>query len=112
MPHSPALGGSVSWRAPLSAPHAEHRRPSLAVGFVSVRVAADTPFWGPYLAVAIITTFYGAVMCYLYFQPLASRLDVMSKNEVLMRSIILMSAPIPAAMFVSASVNTIASSVV
>jgi chemotaxis protein MotA len=45
---------------------------------------------GPYLAVAIITTLYGAIMCYLFFTPLASRLDVMTNNEVLMRSIILM----------------------
>jgi chemotaxis protein MotA len=51
---------------------------------------SDRASIGPYLAVAIITTFYGAVMCYLYFQPLASRLDVMTNNEVLMRSIILM----------------------
>ncbi len=51
---------------------------------------SDRASIGPYLAVAIITTFYGAVMCYLYFTPLASRLDVMTNNEVLMRSIILM----------------------
>jgi chemotaxis protein MotA len=51
---------------------------------------SDRSSIGPYLAVAIVTTFYGAVMCYLFFQPMASRLDVMTNNEVLMRSIILM----------------------
>ena len=51
---------------------------------------SDRSSIGPYLAVAIITTFYGAVMCYLIFQPLASRLDVMTNDEVLMKAIILM----------------------
>jgi chemotaxis protein MotA len=45
---------------------------------------------GPALGVAIITTFYGAVMCYLVFQPLATRLDMMTNKEVLYKAIILM----------------------
>lgn len=44
---------------------------------------------GPYLAVAIITTFYGAVACYLLFQPIAGRLDMMTNEEVTIRTIIL-----------------------
>jgi len=45
---------------------------------------------GPYLAVAIITTFYGAVACYLVFAPLSRKLDQLTGNEVLQRSLVLM----------------------
>jgi chemotaxis protein MotA len=51
---------------------------------------SDRASIGPYLAVAIITTFYGAIICYLFCQPLASRLDVMTNDEVLYRAIIVM----------------------
>jgi chemotaxis protein MotA len=51
---------------------------------------SDRASVGPFLAVAIITTFYGAVICYLFCQPLASRLDVMTNDEVLYRAIIVM----------------------
>jgi chemotaxis protein MotA len=51
---------------------------------------SDRSSIGPFLAVAIITTFYGAVICYLFCQPLASRLDVMTNDEVLYRAIIVM----------------------
>ncbi|OHD66401.1 MAG: hypothetical protein A2176_06615 [Spirochaetes bacterium RBG_13_51_14] len=51
---------------------------------------SDRASIGPYLAVAIITTLYGAIMCYLFFQPMASRLDMMTNTEVLYRAIILM----------------------
>jgi chemotaxis protein MotA len=44
---------------------------------------------GPYLAVAIITTFYGAVMCYLFFSPVATKLDQMTQEEVLVKQIII-----------------------
>ncbi len=43
---------------------------------------------GPMLAIAIITTFYGAVMCYLFFMPMATRLDQKTNEEALMKSII------------------------
>lgn len=45
---------------------------------------------GPYLAVAIITTFYGAVMAYLFLTPLASNLDSLTGDEVTLKSIMLM----------------------
>ncbi|HOW83181.1 MAG TPA: motility protein A [Spirochaetota bacterium] len=45
---------------------------------------------GPYLAVAIITTFYGAVAAYLVFTPLGRKLDQLTGNEVLQRSLVLM----------------------
>jgi chemotaxis protein MotA len=44
---------------------------------------------GPYLAVAIITTFYGAVLCYLVFTPLATKLDMMTGEEALVKQIII-----------------------
>ena len=42
---------------------------------------------GPYLAVAIITTFYGAVMAYLFFVPMGVKLDMKTNDEVLVKSI-------------------------
>ncbi|MBP7584989.1 MAG: MotA/TolQ/ExbB proton channel family protein [Spirochaetes bacterium] len=42
---------------------------------------------GPYLAVAIITTFYGAVMSYLLFNPMAVKLDMKTNDEVLVKMI-------------------------
>lgn len=44
---------------------------------------------GPYLAVAIITTFYGAVMNYLFFAPLGNRLDLMTGEESLVKQIVI-----------------------
>ncbi len=44
---------------------------------------------GPYLAVALITTFYGAVMCYLVFTPMATKLDMRTNEEVLLKSIMI-----------------------
>lgn len=44
---------------------------------------------GPYLAVAIITTFYGAMLCYLVFSPVATRLDQMTGAEMNIKAIIL-----------------------
>ncbi len=44
---------------------------------------------GPYLAVAIITTFYGAVANYLFFTPIGVRLDMMTGEESLIKQIII-----------------------
>ncbi len=44
---------------------------------------------GPYLAVAIITTFYGAVMNYLFLTPIATKLDLRTGEEVLLKSIMI-----------------------
>jgi chemotaxis protein MotA len=44
---------------------------------------------GPYLAVAIITTFYGAVLAYLIFTPIGIKLDMLTSTEVNIRTIIL-----------------------
>ena len=50
---------------------------------------ADKSRVGPALGVAIITTFYGAVMCYLFFTPLGTKLDAMTQEEVLVKQIII-----------------------
>ena len=50
----------------------------------------DKSMVGPYLAVAIITTFYGAVLAYLVFTPMAANLDTQTGEEVLMKNMILM----------------------
>ncbi|HCF05702.1 MAG: pomA [Desulfomicrobiaceae bacterium] len=44
---------------------------------------------GPSMAVALITTFYGAVLANLVFNPMAAKLKNRSKEEVLVRGMIL-----------------------
>lgn len=44
---------------------------------------------GPGLSLALITTLYGAVMCYLVFVPIAIKLDVRTAEEVLTKMIML-----------------------
>jgi len=44
---------------------------------------------GPSMAVALITTFYGAVLANLVFNPMAAKLKNRSKEEVLIRGMIL-----------------------
>ncbi|MBC7355700.1 MAG: MotA/TolQ/ExbB proton channel family protein [Desulfomicrobiaceae bacterium] len=44
---------------------------------------------GPAMAVALITTFYGAVLANLVFNPMAAKLKNRSKEEVLVRGMIL-----------------------
>ncbi len=50
----------------------------------------DKAMIGPYLAVAIITTFYGAVWAYLYMTPLSANLDGLTGDEVGYKSIAVM----------------------
>jgi chemotaxis protein MotA len=50
---------------------------------------ADKSRVGPALGVAIITTFYGAVMCYLFFTPIGGKLDQMTQEEILVKQIII-----------------------
>jgi len=49
----------------------------------------DKSMVGPYLAVAIITTFYGAVLNYLFFTPIATKLDMRTSEEVLLKSVMI-----------------------
>jgi chemotaxis protein MotA len=44
---------------------------------------------GPGMATALLTTLYGAVMAYLIFAPLARKLALNSKKEVLVREMML-----------------------
>lgn len=44
---------------------------------------------GPNMAVALITTFYGALMSYILLSPVKAKLDDRTKNEMLLKSIML-----------------------
>ncbi|HHY47679.1 MAG TPA: motility protein A [Firmicutes bacterium] len=44
---------------------------------------------GPSMAVALVTTFYGAMLAYLVFIPLAGKLAVRSQKEVLLKEVML-----------------------
>jgi len=44
---------------------------------------------GPSMAVALITTFYGAILANLIFNPMAGKLKTRSKEEVLLREMML-----------------------
>jgi chemotaxis protein MotA len=60
------------------------------IGLVLMLVnLSDRSTIGPYLAVAIITTLYGAIIAYLIFIPVGTRLDMMTGAEVTYRTIIL-----------------------
>lgn len=50
---------------------------------------SDPSSIGPAMAVALITTFYGAVLANLVFNPMAGKLKTRSKEEVLLRSMII-----------------------
>jgi len=50
---------------------------------------SDPASIGPSMAVALITTFYGAVLANLVFMPIAGKLKARSAEESLMRRIIL-----------------------
>jgi chemotaxis protein MotA len=49
----------------------------------------DRSMVGPGLAVALITTLYGAIMCYLVLAPMAIKLDLRTNEEVLTKMIML-----------------------
>jgi chemotaxis protein MotA len=44
---------------------------------------------GPAMAVALITTFYGALLANLVFNPMAGKLKTRSKEEILAKEIML-----------------------
>lgn len=47
----------------------------------------DTSTIGPSMAVALLTTFYGAVLSYMFFAPMASKLERNTKNEVMVAKV-------------------------
>ncbi len=60
------------------------------IGLISMMRSIDDPSTiGPSMAVALITTFYGALMANLVFMPIAGKLKARSADESLMRRIIL-----------------------
>jgi chemotaxis protein MotA len=63
------------------------------VGLVQMLSRLDEPSTiGPSMAVALLTTFYGAVLANLVFSPLASKLERNSREEALVDQIYLMGA--------------------
>jgi chemotaxis protein MotA len=60
------------------------------IGLVKMLTTLDDPSRvGPGMATALLTTLYGAVMAYLLFAPLARKLALNSKKEVLVREMML-----------------------
>ncbi|MFZ5966585.1 MAG: flagellar motor protein [Bacillota bacterium] len=58
------------------------------IGLVNMLQKLDNPkSVGPSMAVALITTFYGSVMANLVFIPLAAKLKIRSKEEILIKEI-------------------------
>ncbi|WP_169568135.1 motility protein A [Sneathiella limimaris] len=63
------------------------------VGLVQMLSSLDDPSTiGPAMAVALLTTFYGAVLANMFFSPLASKLERNSAEEVLINRIYIASA--------------------
>jgi chemotaxis protein MotA len=60
------------------------------IGLVQMLQGMDDPATiGPAMAVALITTFYGAVLANLVFNPISGKLRTRSKEEVLLRELTL-----------------------
>ena len=60
------------------------------IGLVQMLQSMDDPSSiGPSMAVALITTFYGAILANLLFNPMAGKLKTRSKEEVLLREMML-----------------------
>ena len=76
--------GNTSIRKPGLTP-VPSRRPPWALA--SLRALATL---GPAMAVALLTTFYGAVLANMVFLPLASKLERNSTEEALVNNIYLM----------------------
>ncbi len=60
------------------------------IGLVQMlRTMNDPSSIGPAMAVALLTTFYGAVMAFLIFNPIAEKLEERTKHEKIIMEIIL-----------------------
>ncbi len=58
------------------------------IGLINMLKEMDDPAAiGPSMSVALITTFYGALFANLLFLPLAQKLDIRSKSEVLLKEL-------------------------
>ena len=60
------------------------------IGLINMLRRLDDPSTiGPAMAVALITTFYGSLMANLLFLPIANKLKIRSREEVLLKEIML-----------------------
>lgn len=60
------------------------------IGLIAMLAKLDDPAaLGPGMAVALITTFYGTIMANLVFTPIANKLNLRSKEELLLKEMIL-----------------------
>lgn len=60
------------------------------IGLVQMLQSLDDPSAiGPAMAVALITTFYGAILANLVFNPMAGKLKTRSKEEILGKEMML-----------------------
>ncbi len=58
------------------------------IGLVSMLAAMDDPSQiGPAMALALLTTLYGAILANMLFIPMAAKLKVRSANEILVKEI-------------------------
>ncbi|CEP68906.1 MotA/TolQ/ExbB proton channel [Moorella glycerini] len=60
------------------------------IGLVQMLAKLDKPeTLGPSMALALITTFYGAIMAYMIFIPLAGKLSLRSEQEMMLHQMML-----------------------
>ncbi len=60
------------------------------IGLINMlKTLEDPSSVGPNMAVALITTFYGAILAYLFFLPMARKLKVRSGEEILLKEILI-----------------------
>ncbi len=60
------------------------------IGLVLMLASMDDPSQiGPAMAIALITTFYGAVLANLIFLPIAGKLETRSKQEVMLKELVM-----------------------
>lgn len=58
------------------------------VGLIQMLANLDDPTTiGPAMAIALLTTFYGAILAYMVFAPLASKLDRNGREDLIMANI-------------------------
>ena len=60
------------------------------IGLVNMlRTLDDVSTVGPQMSVALITTFYGSALANIFFLPLAKKLNIRSKSEVLVKELMI-----------------------
>jgi chemotaxis protein MotA len=58
------------------------------VGLIQMLANLDDPTTiGPAMAIALLTTFYGAILAYMVFAPLASKLERNGREDMIMANI-------------------------